>query len=107
MLLQTRCGPIEVQEAGTGVPLLVVHGSGGGHDQGKAFAGAVAQHGIRRAAVVGGSAGAPSELLATASPQERARVGSSSQTGWPPNLVTGAAMLVGEATKSMRCELGI
>ena len=99
VLLQTRCGPIEVQEAGTGVPLLVVHGSGGGHDQGMAFAGALAQHGIRviamsrfgylrtpmpadasaaaqadahvclldalgigRAAVMGGSAGAPSAL---------------------------------------------
>lgn len=47
VLLQTRCGPIEVQEAGTGVPLLVVHGSGGGHDQGMVFAGALAQHGIR------------------------------------------------------------
>ncbi len=99
VLLQTRCGPIETQEAGTGVPLLVVHGSGGGHDQGMAFAGALAQHGIRviamsrfgylrtpmpadasaaaqadahvclldalgigRAAVMGGSAGAPSAL---------------------------------------------
>lgn len=46
-LLATRCGPIEYQEAGTGVPLLVVHGSGGGHDQGMAFAGAMAQQGIR------------------------------------------------------------
>ena len=99
VLLQTRCGPIEVQEAGNGVPLLVVHGSGGGHDQGMAFAEALAQHGIRviamsrfgylrtpmpadssaaaqadahvclldalgirRAAVMGGSAGAPSAL---------------------------------------------
>lgn len=99
VLLPTRCGPIEVQESGTGVPLLAIHGSGGGHDQGVAFAGALAQHGIRviamsrfgylrtpmpadasaaaqadahvcvldalgiqRAAVVGGSAGAPSAL---------------------------------------------
>lgn len=99
VLLQTRCGPIEIQEAGTGVPLLVVHGSGGGHDQGMAFAGALAKRGIRviamsrfgylrtpmpadasataqadahvclldalgirRAAVMGGSAGAPSAL---------------------------------------------
>ena len=99
VLLQTRCGPIEVQEAGEGVPLLAVHGSGGGHDQGMAFAGALAQRGvrviamsrfgylrtpmpadasaaaqadahvclldalgIRRAAVMGGSAGAPSAL---------------------------------------------
>jgi 2-hydroxy-6-oxonona-2,4-dienedioate hydrolase len=98
-LLPTRCGPIEYQESGTGVPLLAVHGSGGGHDQGMAFAGALAARGIRviamsrfgylrtpmpgdasaaaqadahvclldalgirRAAVLGGSAGAPSAL---------------------------------------------
>jgi 2-hydroxy-6-oxonona-2,4-dienedioate hydrolase len=47
VLLQTRCGPIEYQEAGTGVPLLAVHGSGGGHDQGMAFSSALAKHGIR------------------------------------------------------------
>jgi pimeloyl-ACP methyl ester carboxylesterase len=99
VLLPTRCGPIEYQEAGEGVPLRVVHGSGGGHDQGMAFAATLAQHGIRviamsrfgylrtpmppdasaaaqavahvclldalgirRAAVMGGSAGAPSAL---------------------------------------------
>ena len=99
VLMQTRCGPIEYQEAGTGVPLLAVHGSGGGHDQGMAFAGKLAQQGIRviamsrfgylrtpmpadasaaaqadahvclldalgirKAAVMGGSAGAPSAL---------------------------------------------
>jgi 2-hydroxy-6-oxonona-2,4-dienedioate hydrolase len=43
----TRCGLIEYQEAGTGLPLLMVHGSGGGHDQGMAFAGALAKQGIR------------------------------------------------------------
>ena len=47
VLLATRCGPIEYQEAGVGRPLLVVHGSGGGHDQGMAFAGALAQQGVR------------------------------------------------------------
>ena len=99
VLLQTRCGPIEYQEAGAGVPLLAVHGSGGGHDQGMAFAGGLAKQGIRviamsrfgylrtpmpvdasaaaqadahvclldalgirQAAVMGGSAGAPSAL---------------------------------------------
>ena len=99
VLLQTRCGAIEYQESGSGVPLLAVHGNGGGHDQGMAFAGALATQGIRviamsrfgylrtpmpvdasaaaqadahvclldaldipRAAVVGGSAGAPSAL---------------------------------------------
>jgi len=46
-LVATHCGPIEYQEAGTGVPLLAVHGSGGGYDQGMAFAGALAHQGIR------------------------------------------------------------
>ena len=99
VLINTRCGQIEYQEAGTGTPLLMVHGSGGGHDQGMAFAGSLAQSGIRviamsrfgylrtpmpvdaspaaqadahvclldalgitKAAVAGGSAGAPSAL---------------------------------------------
>jgi pimeloyl-ACP methyl ester carboxylesterase len=47
VLIATRCGLIEYQEAGTGVPLLAVHGSGGGYDQGMAFAGALAHQGIR------------------------------------------------------------
>ena len=46
-LIVTRCGPIEYQAVGTGIPLLAVHGSGGGYDQGLAFAGALAQRGIR------------------------------------------------------------
>jgi pimeloyl-ACP methyl ester carboxylesterase len=99
VLVATRCGPIEYQEAGAGATLLAVHGSGGGHDQGMAFAGSLSGHGIRviamsrfgylrtpmpadasaaaqadahvclldalgirRAAVMGGSAGAPSAL---------------------------------------------
>ena len=51
VVLQTRCGPIEYQEAGIGVPLLAVHGSGGGHDQGMAFAAGLASYGIRVIAV--------------------------------------------------------
>ena len=47
VMAATHCGPMEYQEAGTGVPLLVVHGSGGGHDQGIAFAGALTSQGIR------------------------------------------------------------
>ena len=99
LLLSTRCGLIEYQEAGTGVPLLAIHGSGGAYDQGMAFAGVLADQGIRviamsrfgylrtpmytdgsaaaqadahvclldalgirQAAVMGGSAGAPSAL---------------------------------------------
>ena len=99
VLINTSCGLIEYQEAGAGVPLQAVHGSGGGHDQGMAFAAPLAAHGIRviamsrfgylrtpvpadasagaqgdahvclldalgiaKAAVMGGSAGAPSAL---------------------------------------------
>ena len=47
MLVNTLCGPIEYQETGTGTPLLMVHGSGGGHDQGMAFAAKLTQRGIR------------------------------------------------------------
>ncbi len=43
----TRCGPIEYQDAGQGRPLLVVHGSGGGHGQGTAFARDLTQRGFR------------------------------------------------------------
>jgi 2-hydroxy-6-oxonona-2,4-dienedioate hydrolase len=46
-LVQTNCGPIEYQEAGQGRPLLMVHGSGGGHDQGMLFAKDFAPKGVR------------------------------------------------------------
>lgn len=46
-LLITPCGPIEVQEAGDGIPLLMIHGSGGGHDQGMAWAHPLLQKGVR------------------------------------------------------------
>jgi 2-hydroxy-6-oxonona-2,4-dienedioate hydrolase len=47
VVLDTRCGPIEYQEAGAGIPLLMIHGSGGGHDQGMAWARTFSQQGIR------------------------------------------------------------
>ena len=46
-VVQTPCGPIEYQEAGSGVPLLAVHGSGGGYDQGMALAHPLTSRGIR------------------------------------------------------------
>jgi len=46
-MVDTRCGPIEVQQAGDGIPLLMVHGSGGGHDQGMAWARPLVQQGVR------------------------------------------------------------
>src|SRR5512136_2514579 len=98
-VIDTPCGPIEYAVAGDGSPVLVVHGAGGGFDQGLDFTEALAQSGfrviamsrfgylrtplpadaspaaqadahaclldalnIRRAAVVGLSAGAPSSM---------------------------------------------
>jgi pimeloyl-ACP methyl ester carboxylesterase len=98
-LVQTRCGPIEYAVAGSGPPVLFIHGAGGGFDQGLAFgadlavagfqviamsrfgylrtplpadASAAAQAdahaclldslGVPRAAILGGSAGAPSAM---------------------------------------------
>ena len=46
-VVTTRCGPIEVQQAGEGIPLLMIHGSGGGHDQGMAWARPLVQQGVR------------------------------------------------------------
>ena len=98
-IVDTPCGPIEYAVAGDGFPLLVVHGAGGGFDQGLDFSKPLVQSGfrviamsrfgylrtplpgdaspaaqadayaclldalnIRRAAVVGFSAGAPSSM---------------------------------------------
>jgi pimeloyl-ACP methyl ester carboxylesterase len=46
-MVDTRCGPIEVQQAGDGIALLMIHGSGGGHDQGMAWARPLVQRGVR------------------------------------------------------------
>jgi pimeloyl-ACP methyl ester carboxylesterase len=37
-VVQTACGPIEYAETGDGPPALLVHGAGGGYDQGLLFA---------------------------------------------------------------------
>ena len=55
-LADTRCGPIEYASLGEGPAVLLVHGAGGGFDQG------LDALGIDRAAVVGISAGAPSSM---------------------------------------------
>jgi pimeloyl-ACP methyl ester carboxylesterase len=47
VVVATHCGPIEVQQAGAGIPLLMIHGSGGGHDQGMAWARPLVQQGVR------------------------------------------------------------
>ncbi len=51
LIAQTACGPIEYAEAGAGVPVLVVHGAGGGFDQGMDIAAPLVGHGFRVIAV--------------------------------------------------------
>lgn len=46
-LAATACGPIEYAEAGSGPPVLVVHGAGGGFDQGMELAQPLAERGFR------------------------------------------------------------
>jgi len=50
-IAQTACGPIEYAIAGGGAPVLVVHGAGGGWDQGMDIAGGLAAGGFRVIAV--------------------------------------------------------
>ena len=98
-IARTSCGPIEYAVAGDGPPVLVVHGAGGGFDQGLEFGTPLVEEGfrviamsrfgylgtplpedasptaqadahacllsslgLRRVAVIGGSAGAPSSV---------------------------------------------
>lgn len=46
-LIPTRYGPLEYAEAGRGPPLLMIHGTGGGFDQGLMFSREIAGNGIR------------------------------------------------------------
>lgn len=46
-IAQTPCGPIEYAVAGDGPPVLVVHGAGGGFDQGLDFGAALVERGFR------------------------------------------------------------
>jgi pimeloyl-ACP methyl ester carboxylesterase len=98
-IAQTKCGPIEYAETGSGPAVLMVHGAGGGYDQGLDFAAPLGEKGFRiiamsrfgylrtplpadasaeaqadahaclldalgiqKAAIIGGSAGAPSAM---------------------------------------------
>ena len=71
-LIATRCGPIEYRDAGTGVPLPAVHGSGGGYDQGMAYVGTLAHQGISTCARL------------THQPIETSVLTSDVPTCWPP-----------------------
>lgn len=48
---ETRCGPIEYADRGSGPPVLVVHGAGGGFDQGLMLGAELIEHGYRVVAV--------------------------------------------------------
>jgi pimeloyl-ACP methyl ester carboxylesterase len=37
-MIETACGPVQYTEFGEGAPMLIVHGAGGGYDQGEYFA---------------------------------------------------------------------
>jgi pimeloyl-ACP methyl ester carboxylesterase len=47
LIADTRCGPIEYAVAGEGEPVVIVHGAGGGFDQGMAFAEGLEKRGFR------------------------------------------------------------
>jgi len=44
MVIETACGPIQYTEFGGGAPMLIVHGAGGGYDQGEYFAKLIGGH---------------------------------------------------------------
>jgi 2-hydroxy-6-oxonona-2,4-dienedioate hydrolase len=46
-LIDTRCGPIEYASEGAGAPVLVLHGTGGGWDQGILASSGLIPHGFR------------------------------------------------------------
>lgn len=46
-LISSPCGPIEYAEAGAGMPVLVIHGAGGGFDQGLEFAQPLIENGFK------------------------------------------------------------
>src|SRR6185503_3755919 len=46
-VVATKVGPIEYAEAGRGPPVLIVHGAGGGFDQGMQFGEALVDRGFR------------------------------------------------------------
>jgi pimeloyl-ACP methyl ester carboxylesterase len=50
-IAQTRCGPVEYAVAGSGPPVLFVHGAGGGFDQGLEFGRPLVERGYRVIAV--------------------------------------------------------
>ncbi len=144
-IVATASGPIEVAEAGHGTPVLIVHGAGGGFDQGLELgmplvgrgvriiamsrfgylrtplptdASAVAQAdahaalldalGMRRAAVLGASAGAPSAMQFAIRYPERcaALVLFAPITYKPPDVAAAAPKMSARAEKLLMTLVG-
>lgn len=144
-VVETPCGRIEYQDAGRGVPLLAVHGSGGGYDQGMAFAAPLIDRGVRviamsrfgylrtpmpadasaeaqadahvclldalgisEAAVLGGSAGAPSALAMAIRHPDRvsALILVAPLAYKPPTLASSAPPMAPWAENTMMAVIG-
>jgi pimeloyl-ACP methyl ester carboxylesterase len=101
-IAQTRCGPLEYAVAGEGPPVLVVHGAGGGFDQGLELGGSLARGGFRVIAVSRfGYLGTPLPADASAAAQADAHAYVLPVRPRRPGLVNDAAVLSAQP----RCEL--
>jgi len=89
---ETARGPIEYAVAGEGPPVIVVHGAGGGFDQGLEIAGPIARSGFRVVAMSRfGYLGTPLPEDASATAQADAHAALLDTTGIPKAAVIGAS----------------
>jgi len=88
----TPCGAIQYAERGQGVPMLVIHGAGGGFDQGLEFMGALAGRGVRIISVSRfGYLGTPLPADASAAAQARAHACLLDALGLPAAAIFGGS----------------
>ncbi|MBS0393804.1 MAG: alpha/beta hydrolase [Proteobacteria bacterium] len=91
-IVATPCGPIEYAEAGEGPPILIVHGAGGGFDQGLALAASFAPKGYRVIAPSRfGYLGTPAPAGASIGLQAEAHACLLDALGVPKSIVVGVS----------------
>jgi len=91
-IVQTRCGPIEHALIGDGAPVLIVHGAGGGFDQGLDIGAPLARMGFRVIAMSRfGYLGTPLPADASAAAQADAHACLLDALGIPCVAVVGAS----------------